>query len=228
MNGVDPLGLFCLLGTNPGGGCRGASEVKAVGRTVASGVKKYDPAYKALQAYDNEYHAAQDGCSLLTDFKYAGEAVGDDVETFGILAGGAGAGADAVEEAGADGASGAIAAARGGATGAESSGISLDQAAAAAERNGLDLSGVDLSYEAQGTPGYIPGAYGYSIFSGDETPLLNEAGNMQIVLQDAGLASEEDAVATIAHEMAHLTMVGPYDEEGAEAYARQIMGTYIP
>jgi len=33
VNSVDPLGLFCLLGTNPGGGCRGGSEA----RTVANG-----------------------------------------------------------------------------------------------------------------------------------------------------------------------------------------------
>jgi hypothetical protein len=31
INGIDPLGLgFCLLGHNPNGGCRGASETKAV------------------------------------------------------------------------------------------------------------------------------------------------------------------------------------------------------
>jgi RHS repeat-associated protein len=30
LNAVDPLGLICILGTNPGGGCRGATEVKNV------------------------------------------------------------------------------------------------------------------------------------------------------------------------------------------------------
>jgi hypothetical protein len=51
---------------------------------------------------------------------------------------------------------------------------------------------------------------------------------MQITLMDPALASEPDAVATIAHELAHLTMVGPYDEEGAEAYAQQVMAGYVP
>jgi hypothetical protein len=38
VNGTDPMGLFCLLGTNPGGGCRGASEAKsAVNGLVETG-----------------------------------------------------------------------------------------------------------------------------------------------------------------------------------------------
>jgi hypothetical protein len=71
------LGLFCLLGTNPGGGCRGASEAKAAGRAVTSGVKKYDPFYSALVDYDAEYHAAQNGCSLSTILSDAARAVGN-------------------------------------------------------------------------------------------------------------------------------------------------------
>jgi hypothetical protein len=30
VNASDPTGLFCLLGTNPGGGCRGGSEAQTV------------------------------------------------------------------------------------------------------------------------------------------------------------------------------------------------------
>jgi hypothetical protein len=41
-NATDPLGLFCLFGSNPGGGCRGASEfhktVHAVS-DIANGVR---------------------------------------------------------------------------------------------------------------------------------------------------------------------------------------------
>jgi hypothetical protein len=98
VNAVDPLGLFCLLGTNPGGGCRGASEAKAVGRAVTSGVKKYDPFYSALEDYDKEYHARQDGCSLSTVFGFAAEAVVADVET-GASVDGEGEVADAVDAA---------------------------------------------------------------------------------------------------------------------------------
>jgi hypothetical protein len=54
---------------------------------IESGVEKYDPAYQAIKAYDNEYHAAQDGCSLLTDATFAGEAVAADVETLASVDG---------------------------------------------------------------------------------------------------------------------------------------------
>jgi hypothetical protein len=107
VNLVDPLGLSWY---DPSWAHKAAHDVvsgldtarhagAAAADVAAAGVRNYDPAYKALQAYDNEYHAAQDGCSLLTDLKYASEAVGWDVATFGILGGGAGA--DAVEEGGA-------------------------------------------------------------------------------------------------------------------------------
>lgn len=121
-----------------------------------------------------------------------------------------------------------FAAARSGASATGGPGISLEQAAAAAERNGLDLSNVDLGYEAPGAAGQPAGGYGYSSFLGDGSPALSAAGRMQITLMDPALASEPDAVATIAHELAHLTMVGPYDEEGAEAYAQQVMAGYVP
>jgi hypothetical protein len=39
VNGVDPLGLFCVLGSNPGGGCRGASEAASFGRGALSAVQ---------------------------------------------------------------------------------------------------------------------------------------------------------------------------------------------
>jgi hypothetical protein len=54
---------------------------------IESGVEKYDPAYQAIKAYDNEYHAAQGGCSLLTDATFAGEAVAADVETLASVDG---------------------------------------------------------------------------------------------------------------------------------------------
>ena len=48
---------------------------------IESAVKKYDPAYQALKNYDKLYHAAQDGCSLTTDYAFAAKAVVADVET---------------------------------------------------------------------------------------------------------------------------------------------------
>jgi hypothetical protein len=52
VNGVDPLGLFCILGTNPGGGCRGASEVKSAVNTVGKAVNTVIQASPVGQAAD--------------------------------------------------------------------------------------------------------------------------------------------------------------------------------
>jgi hypothetical protein len=106
--------------------------------------------------------------------------------------------------------------------------ISLDQAVAAAERNGLDLFGVHLNYEGPDTPGYRASGFGYSSFTFDGDPYMNDAGKFEITLQNAGLASERDAVATIAHEWAHLFLVGPADHRAAEAFAQEVMERYIP
>jgi hypothetical protein len=51
------------------------------GSDIESDVEKYDPAYQAIEDYDKEYHAEQDGCSLATVFGFAGKAVVADVET---------------------------------------------------------------------------------------------------------------------------------------------------
>ncbi len=106
--------------------------------------------------------------------------------------------------------------------------ISLDQARAAAERNGLDLSNVDLKYESPDAPSYRASGYGYSSFTFSGDPYVNAAGNYEITLQNAGLASEQDAVATIAHEYAHLYLVGPEDHAAAEEFAQQVMEGYVP
>jgi RHS repeat-associated protein len=52
VNAVDPLGLFCILGTNPGGGCRGASEVKSAVNTVGKAVNTVIQASPVGQAAD--------------------------------------------------------------------------------------------------------------------------------------------------------------------------------
>jgi hypothetical protein len=36
VNNSDPTGLFCVFGTNPGGGCRGASEAKSAVNAVGT------------------------------------------------------------------------------------------------------------------------------------------------------------------------------------------------
>lgn len=106
-------------------------------------------------------------------------------------------------------------------------GISLDQARAAAERNGIDMSCVDLCYEPPTAPNYI-NAYGSSRFNGDDTPYINSSGRFEITLQDPALASEQDAVETIAHELAHLQAVGPNDEIGAEEAAQVAGENFVP
>jgi hypothetical protein len=106
--------------------------------------------------------------------------------------------------------------------------ISLEQARAAAERNGLDLSNIDLKYESPDAPSYRASGYGYSSFTFSGEPYVNAAGNYEITLQNAGLASEQDAVATIAHEWAHLYVVGPEDHAAAEEFAQQLMEGYVP
>jgi predicted nucleic acid-binding protein len=95
VNGVDPTGLSWY---DPSWAHKAASA-------FASGVRRYDPAYQALEDYDKEYHAEQDGCSLGTVFGFAAKAVAADVET-GASVDGEGEVADAVDasvEAGSSG-----------------------------------------------------------------------------------------------------------------------------
>jgi hypothetical protein len=86
VNGVDPDGLSWY---DPSWAHKAASA-------FASGVRRYDPAYQALEDYDKEYHAEQDGCSLATVFGFAAKAVVADVET-GASVDGEGEVADAVD-----------------------------------------------------------------------------------------------------------------------------------
>jgi hypothetical protein len=115
VNEVDPLGL-CTIGDQGEvypGPCattgkqamtaeqkiQTASHHTGILGDIESGVERYDPAYKALQDYDNEYHAAQDGCSFSTVFGFAAGAVVADVEV-GAVIDGEGEVADAVDGAG--------------------------------------------------------------------------------------------------------------------------------
>jgi hypothetical protein len=75
---------------------------------------------------------------------------------------------------------------------------------------------------------YRASGYGYSSFTFSGEPYVNAAGNHEITLQNAGLASEQDAVATIAHEWAHLYLVGPEDHAAPEEFAQQLMEGYVP
>lgn len=106
--------------------------------------------------------------------------------------------------------------------------VSLEQARAAAERNGLDLSNVDLMYEAPDASGYRPSGFGRTAFTWDDTPFQNADGKFEMTLQDRALTSEEEAVATIAHEWAHLYLVGPADHAAAEAFAERVVQGYQP
>ena len=87
-------------------GIDAASQRTGIIGDIESGIRKYDPAYRAIEAYDNEYHAEQDGCSLSTVFGFAAKAVLADVET-GASIDGEGEVADAVDAAD-EGASGGL------------------------------------------------------------------------------------------------------------------------
>ena len=102
-------------------------------------------------------------------------------------------------------------------------GISLDQAAAAASRHGIDMRMFDLQYE--------PGPnFGFMSQTGSGALVRGAGGRIALTLQDAGLASEQDAVETIAHELNHVRGVlnngFVTDEPTAEA-AAQAAGRYF-
>ena len=65
VNATDPLGLFCILGQNPGGGCRGASEAKAainaVGK-IANKVIQSSPTGVGLDALSKVSGLTFGGC----------------------------------------------------------------------------------------------------------------------------------------------------------------------
>lgn len=97
-------------------------------------------------------------------------------------------------------------------------GISLEQAAAAASRNGIDMRMFELQYE-EGA-----GAYGYISQTGSGALFRTSSGRIALTLKDPGLASESDAVQTIAHELNHvrgaLARGAVTDEPTAEAAAQ--------
>jgi hypothetical protein len=103
----------------------------------------------------------------------------------------------------------------------EGGGLSLDEARAAAEARGVDTSGIDLFYESSESMG--PGRFGSSSFNLDDSPYVNANGNYEVTLSDLGLTDEQTAAETIAHELGHLEAVGPWDEEGAEAYGMALL-----
>jgi hypothetical protein len=93
VNGVDPLGLCTIKGEGelyPGRcattgaeaiaaeqGIQAASQSHGFLDDIESGIERYDPFSAALRAYDAEYRARQDGCSLGEVFGDAARAVGD-------------------------------------------------------------------------------------------------------------------------------------------------------
>ena len=118
----------------------------------------------------------------------AGPAVGALCRTFGRTA------ANSAPAAAANGAR----VFRSGGAGAGGGGISLEQAAAAASRNGIDMRMMQLAHEAGG-PGY-----GFTSYTMSGAPFRAGNGGFLVTLTDRGLASEADAVNTIAHELNHL------------------------
>jgi hypothetical protein len=101
--------------------------------------------------------------------------------------------------------------------------LTLDEARAAAESRGVDTSSINLQYESSGDPFYAD-KYGFSRFNFDETPYVDANGQYEVTLTNLGLQDEKTAAMTIAHELGHLSEVGPWDEDGAEAFANRLIG----
>jgi hypothetical protein len=80
--------------------------------------------------------------------------------------------------------------------------VSLNTARLAAERNGIDMKMFELRYEP--TPSYIPNADGFHSVNGAGKILRAPNGKFILTLTDNGLASSQNAVKTIAHELNHI------------------------
>jgi RHS repeat-associated protein len=112
----------------------------------------------------------------------------------------------------------------------EGSSISLEQAAAAASRQGIDMRMFELAYEAPGTSGYVE-AFGYISQTGAGNLVRGGSGRFLLTLQDAGLASELNAIETIAHELSHVRAIlggNVVDEVLAEQAAKMAGRYFIP
>jgi RHS repeat-associated protein len=87
--------------------------------------------------------------------------------------------------------------------------ISLDEARQAAIRNGIDLRSMELVYEG-GQPSFL---FGNISQNGAGELIRASNGRYLVTLTDSGLASAEDAVNTIAHELNHIREIqrlGPH------------------
>jgi hypothetical protein len=102
--------------------------------------------------------------------------------------------------------------------------LSLDEARAAAESRGVDTTCMRLCYQPKTDPSWRPNTYGFSRFTMSDQPYVDANGLWEVTLTDLGLQDEETAAWTIAHELGHLTEVGPWDEAGAEAFAARLLG----
>jgi hypothetical protein len=90
-------------------------------------------------------------------------------------------------------------------------------------RGGVDTSRINLKYESSDDP-FFANKYGFSRFNFDESPYVDENGQYEVTLTNLGPRDEQTAAMTIAHELGHFTEVGPWDEEGAEAFANRLLG----
>jgi len=78
--------------------------------------------------------------------------------------------------------------------------ITLEEASRAASRAGIDMRMFELRFE--------PGPYyGYISQTGSGALVRGQSGRILLTLQEAGLASERDAVETIAHELNHVRAI---------------------
>jgi RHS repeat-associated protein len=101
--------------------------------------------------------------------------------------------------------------------------ISLEEAAEAASRNGIDMRMMELQYE--------PGPWeGFISQTGLGVPFRGATGKIIVTLRDGGLASEREAVITIAHELNHvrgLLRSGQTTPEPVAERAGQLAGRFF-
>jgi hypothetical protein len=126
IDNSDPSGMFCILGHNSDGSCRGSG-------TYDWSVEHLDPAYYAVEGYADEWQAAENGCSLSTVAKYGAEGVAGVAATGLVAVGGAGAVGDLLGNAADDG----------------SADVTFGHGARHLVGTGLDQSSVESAIEAQ-------------------------------------------------------------------------------
>lgn len=105
-------------------------------------------------------------------------------------------------------------------------GLTVDEARAAAQRNGIDTRSMNIQYGGAGREGSTD--FGSTGLTWAGPLLRGPSGQFEVTLYDAGLASEENAVNTLAHELNHIRDVmrtGEWPDPEDEQIAREAGNT---